>query len=78
MWLLGRILPMMIGEMVPEDDEYWQNFLVMMEIVDILFCPQISEDTAAFLAASINDHHCWFTELYPDSPIVPKHHLHLA
>ena len=29
MWLLGRILSMM---MVPEDDDYWQNFLVMMEI----------------------------------------------
>jgi len=60
-WLLGRILPIMIGEMILEDNDYSENILVMVEIVDILLYPQISEDVAAFL-------HCWFTKLYPDSP----------
>ena len=39
MWLLGRILPVLVGDRVPDDDERWHNFLVLMEIVDHLFCP---------------------------------------
>ena len=29
----------------------------MMEIVDILFSPRVTEDDAAYLAALISDHH---------------------
>ena len=39
MWLLGRILPLIIGEHVPEDDERWMLFLRLMVIVNILFAP---------------------------------------
>ena len=53
MWLLARILPLSIGDLVPEDDERWLNFLKMLDIVDILFCPRISEDDAAYLATLI-------------------------
>ena len=48
MWLLGRILSVLVGDHVPDDDEHWHNFLVMMEIVDHLFCPQVTEDQAAY------------------------------
>ena len=53
MWLLARILPLSIGYLVPEDDERWSNFLRMLDIVDILFCPQITEDDAAYLTTLI-------------------------
>ena len=33
MWLFGRVLPLLIGDRVPEDDEHWSNYLRMMEIV---------------------------------------------
>ena len=36
MWLLGRLLPLMIGDRVPSSDEFWINYLDMLEIVDIL------------------------------------------
>ena len=39
MWLLARVLPLAIADLVPEDDERWINFLTMMDIVDILFSP---------------------------------------
>ena len=41
MWLFGRILPLVIGDQIPDDDRQWQNFLVSMEIVDHLFCPKV-------------------------------------
>ena len=37
MWLSGRILPLIIGEFVPEEDQRWDLYLRMMEIVDLLF-----------------------------------------
>ena len=75
MMLLGRVLPLLVGGHVPDDDEYWQNFLRMMEIVDHLFCPRITEDDAAYVAVLINDHHREFLELYPGHNIIPKMHF---
>lgn len=37
-WVLCRLLPFMIGEYIPEDDENWLNYLLMLEIADYLFC----------------------------------------
>lgn len=80
MWLLGRILPSVVGDMIPDDDEKWINFLRMMEIVDYLFCPTISEEDCAYLAALISDHHQEFTQLYPNESVIPKLHfmIHMA
>ena len=74
-WLLGCILPLVIGDLVPEDDENWKNFLKLMDIVDILSCPIITEDNVAYLAALINDHHEEFRRLYPHHSIIPKMHF---
>ena len=38
MWLLGRILPLVIGEHIPEDEERWLLFLHLMNIVNLLRC----------------------------------------
>ena len=73
MWLLACILPLVIGDLVPED-ERWMNFLKMIEIVDILFSPRITDD-AAYLAALFCDHHEQFQLLYPDWSIIPKMHF---
>ena len=75
MLLLSRVLPLIIGDSVPEDDERWQNYLRMMEIVDILFCPRVTEDDAAYLSTLISDHHEQFCVLYPDSNVIPKRHF---
>ena len=56
MWLFGRILPLIIGEFVPED-EHWDLYLRLMETVDLLFSPSTSDEYAAYIAVLINDHH---------------------
>lgn len=45
MWLFGRVLPLAVGDHVPDDDEHWQNFLILMKIVDHLFSPQVIKIT---------------------------------
>ena len=57
MWCLAQLLPIIIGEMVPVDDEHWQNFLDLLVIIDYVFAPVISLDSAAFLHDAICSHH---------------------
>jgi len=75
MWLLGRILPLVVGEHISEDNEWWLLFLQLMDIVDLLFSPKTSEDYAVYLISLISDHHEVFSELYPDASILPKMHF---
>lgn len=77
MWLLSRVLPLIIGDCIPDDDDYWLLFLQMMEIVDLLFSPKLTQDHAAYLSALISDHHHDFSTLYSDHTIIPKMHFML-
>ena len=69
------MLPLIIGNFVPEDDQHWELFLQLMDIVDILFSPNISADFAAYVSTLINDHHEEFRKLYSDHSIIPKMHF---
>lgn len=75
MWLFGRILLLLIGEFVPDEDEHGELYLRMMKIVDLLFAPSTSDDHAAYIAVLIKDHHEDFCRLYPGSTIIPKLHF---
>ena len=73
-WLLCRLIPFMVGEHVPEDDLHWLNYLLMLEITDILFAPEISLDEVGYLKILIEDHHSSFCSLYPHASVIPKMH----
>ena len=77
MWCLGRFLPMIIGEWIPKENENWVEFLLMLDIVDILFSPELHPEDIAKLALLINDHHRDFKVLYPLSSFLPKMHYML-
>ena len=72
MWLLGRLLPILVGQYVPEDDEHWCNYLLLLNIVDIMFSRRITEDTPGYLYQLIEKHHSNFTQLYPEYSVIPK------
>lgn len=75
MWLLGRLLSQMVGDKVPRGgDDYWINFLNLLEIVDLLLAPSITEDDVIYLSTLISDHHQEFKSLYPHASITPKMH----
>lgn len=75
MWLLARILPLLVGDFVDEDDEHWKLYLQLMDIVDLIFCPKTSHEHAAYVATLISDHHSMFCELYRGKNIIPKMHF---
>lgn len=74
MWLLGRLLPVMIGHFVPVGDEYWSSYLLLLDIIDLLFSPEIKEEDISLLAVNIQDHHSQFPVLYPNATVLPKMH----
>ena len=75
LWLFARVLPLLVGRHIPDDDERWENFKRMMEIVDRLFCPKVTEDDATYIKWLINDHHHEFCRLYPEMSVIPKMHF---
>ena len=74
MWLLGRILPAMVGHLLPIDDQHWTNFLLLLQIVDYLLAPSVTVDECAYLQILIQEHHQQFVKLYPGHNITPKMH----
>lgn len=74
MWVLGRFLPIMIGQCIPEDDDNWNNYLKLLQITDFLVAPKISTDELAYLKILIDEHHVTFALLYSDA-ITPKFHF---
>ena len=74
MWTLARFLPFAIGHLIPEGNKNWENFLRLLEIMDIVFARRILKDECGYLESLINDHHTSFKELYPSVSITMKMH----
>ena len=74
MWCLGRLLPLIIGDLVPEGDEKWELFLQLLTIIDYVFAPKTTSEVVAYVRLLIKYHHTKFTLLYPDCSILPKMH----
>ena len=64
----------MIANLIPEDDQRWELFLLLLTIVDYVFAPRTSLDVVAYVRVLINDHHTKFCQLYPECTITPKMH----
>lgn len=73
MWCLARTLPLLIGDVVPESDPHWENFLCLLKIEEIVFSPTSSIQLAAFLAVLIEQYLDDFGTLHNRS-YMPKHH----
>lgn len=72
-------LPLMIGHKVPENDEMWECYLLLLDILKLCTSRVQSPDLVAFLEVLISDHHHSFAHCYPGSSITPKLHycIHL-
>lgn len=78
MWLLGRLLPLMVGVQVPDGDSHWLCFMELLMIAVLSTAVEVTDDTAHGLMVIIESYLFHFNKLYPDS-MTPKMHylLHL-
>ncbi|XP_065897824.1 uncharacterized protein [Dysidea avara] len=55
MWTLGRMLPVMIGHFIPQDDEHWLHYIQLLDIVDLIFAPTVNPETPGYLEVLIEE-----------------------
>ena len=78
MWLLGRLLPLMVGQYVPDDDSHWMCFMELLSILVLSTAVEVTSDSIADLKMAVESYLFHYNELYPNS-MTPKMHylLHL-
>lgn len=72
--LLFRIFPFIVGKDVKLNDDYWELYTLLSDIIDISFSPVISLETVAKLKDAVKCYLKLFRELFPDKPLTPKQH----
>jgi len=74
-WALLRLLPLMIGRRIPENEPSWEILMDLKAIVELVVSAKFSEETLCYLESKISDHRHLLTETFPDLTLRPKHHF---
>lgn len=74
MWNLAVYLPLMIGEQVPNDDNEWECYLLLLDILQICASRVLSCDLVDHLRVLIELYLVAFHDCYPHINIIPKQH----
>lgn len=69
-----HIFPLIVGDLIPYDDEVWIFLLNLIQIIEILLFSEIPHDLAQHLKSLIKAHHTDYIRLFNDT-LKPKHHL---
>lgn len=74
-WTLLRLLPVLIGSKIPEDNVIWNFFLQLKLITEISLSPIFTIGHIDLLQSEIWHHLEDFKHLFPQSRLKPKHHF---
>lgn len=73
-WTLLRLLPLMIGSCVPENEPAWEILMDLKDITEIVVSTKFSETSLNYLESKIADHRSLLIQTFPDIRLRPKHH----
>lgn len=74
-WCLVRNAPLVFGDVVERNDSHWNLLLLLIQIVNIVFSPVITNGMTYYLKHLIFDHHKLFKSVFPQKRLIPKHHF---
>lgn len=74
MWCFTRMLPLLIGDKIPHDNEHYELLLLLLRCMDVIFAPSVYNEQTVYLKHLIHDHHCQFKLKFPDQNMINKHH----
>jgi len=74
-WCLLRLLPLIVGKCVPDDEPAWKVILDLKDIAELIVAPVHSRESVAYLECKISEHRSRYQELFPDKRLLPKHHF---
>jgi len=72
---LVSILPFLVGNEVPENDDMWKLYLLLRDILDLVFADVCAISDSVYLKAKVEDHHALFKAVFSDRNMTPKHHI---
>ncbi len=73
-WTLLRLLPFLIGDVIPEGESVWEIILDLKEIVELAVAQVHTEESIGYLQSKISDHRQKYQEAFPNQKLLPKHH----
>lgn len=68
-----RYFSLIIGDMIPENDEHWKLYLLLRQIIDIVTTPRIVRYHAKILKGLIKEHNELYMKLFKTT-LKPKFH----
>ena len=72
---LLRLLPFLIGDLIPEEDSNWECLLLLHAICSICTAFAVTEEHVVKLEWLIQAHHELFVKLYGKEAMTPKFHF---
>ncbi|XP_055855910.1 uncharacterized protein LOC129919101 isoform X1 [Episyrphus balteatus] len=73
MWTFIHHFPLMIGHLIPVNDEVWEFIIIFIKMIDILLLPQCNDSKLDELEHLIEKHNELYQNLFGDT-LKPKHH----
>ena len=75
-WCLIRLLPVILSDLIKDaGDPYWQLFLLLHDIVELVCAPKITDSDIAYLAVLIDEYLGDRVSCFPSEKLKPKHHF---
>lgn len=74
MLTFAMYLPLMIGDLVPAEDEIWQFLIILIDIIDLILCFEVTDDLVLTLQRKIKIHNNQYVKLFKDT-LKPKFHF---
>ena len=71
---LLRLLPLIVGSVIPEGDGSWAVLMELKDIVGLVLSPTFTEETIQYLQTKIRNHRQMLLEVFPQFRLRPKHH----
>ncbi|XP_058262776.1 uncharacterized protein LOC131363855 [Hemibagrus wyckioides] len=73
-WALLRLLPLLIGHNVGENEHTWEVLMLLKDVVELSMSVQFTDDTVEFLNCKISEHRALLQKVFPNFVLRPKHH----
>ena len=74
MWTFATLLPLFVGDLIPLEEQHWECFLLLLQIVKQCTARVMSVASSAYIAALVDQHHQSFKKCYPAVSLTPKMH----
>ena len=76
-WAIAHMFSLLVGDLVPEDNDYSKLFLLLLEITEFIIAPKCTPAIAVYVQLLIWEHHSTFRQLYiPQGVTSTKVSLH--